>query len=243
MISLTAVRFAGSFAFALTFAVLLVWIRRIPEAKRRYCYPVVGIVGFAAVTTALGALGIGTIAGTTLDVPGMVDDLITYAVLWALAAVLAGESRRMVGLFAVIPAAQVIAFNVAAVVGGLVGLVGLFLVVAGHGVLAYLLFGPVWTHAQQLPDRQRLLHWKARNLLLFMIGMLIVFALLSVASVFDEFVSGALGLYVDALIRIGFAGFLFANVDAIAVDDAGDDSLMGSGASTVDREPSPAGGD
>lgn len=243
MISLTAVRLAGSFAFALTFAVLLVWIRRIPEAKRRYCYPVVAIVGFAAVTTALGALGVGTISGTTLDAPGIVDDLITYSVLWALAAALAGESRRMVGLFAVIPAAQVIAFNVAAIVGGLVGLVGLFVVVAGHGVLAYLLFGPVWEHAQQLPDRRRLLHWKARNLLLFMIGMLIVFALLSVGSVFDDFVSGALGLYVDALIRIGFAGFLFANVDALAVDDAGDGPVFDTGSVGSGRDSSVAGGD
>lgn len=243
MISLAAVRFAGSVAFALTFAVLLVWIRRIPEAKRRYCYPVVGIVGFAAVTTALGALGVGTISGTTLDMPGVVDDLLTYSILWALAAVLAGESRRMVGLFAVIPAAQVVAFNVAAVVGGLVGLVGLVLVVAGHAVLAYLLFGPVWEHAQQLPDRQRLLHWKARNLLLFMIGMLIVFALLSVGSVFDDFVSGALGLYVDALIRIGFAGFLFANADAIALDDADEGSLLDTGTAATGRDAQVAGGD
>jgi len=223
MISLAAVQWAGAATFAVTFAVLLVWLRRIPESKRRYCYPVVAIVGMSVVTTALSAAGIGTIAGTTVDYPGAFDDLVTYSVLWAIAAVLAGESRRMVAVFAAIPAVQVLSFNTAAAVGGLAGLVGLFLVVAGHGVLAYLLFGPVWERVQHVPDQQRLLHWKARNLLLFMIGMLIVFALLSVANVFDEFVSGALGLYVDGLIRIGFAGFLFANVDGVSLDDTAGD--------------------
>ncbi|WP_436923264.1 rhodopsin [Halosimplex amylolyticum] len=244
MIELSTVYGVATVVYALAAVGLLAWLTRVPGSKRLYCYPVVAAVGISAVTTALSLVGVGvlTVGGSPLDVPSVLDDLIAYSLLWAVAALLANESREMVGVFALVPAVQVVAFNGAAVLGGVVGLVGLFVVVAGHVLLAYLLLGPVWKRAQSIPDRQRLLHWKARNLLLFLIGMLIVFALLGVAGVFDAYVSGVLGEYLGALIRVGFAGFLFANVDAIATDGAAG-GLLDTAGPDADHDRSGATGD
>ncbi|WP_459194542.1 G protein-coupled receptor family protein [Halosimplex sp. J119] len=218
---------------ALTLVVLLGWLRGIAASRRRYCYPVLFVLGVSLVATVLIALGIGTdVAGTTLDAPGIADDLIAYSVLWGVTALLAGESRRMVGVFVVVPVIQVVTFNGGVIVGGVAGIAGLLVMVAGHVLFAYLMLGQVWERAQRVPDRQRLLHWKARNLLLFLIGMLIAFSLLGVAQVFDEFVLSTISAYMDLLIRAGFAGFLFANVDAIAVDDTGEAILDAVGSET-----------
>ncbi|WP_436928645.1 rhodopsin [Halosimplex halobium] len=227
MIELSTVYAVAAAGYALAALGLVAWLRRLPRDRRTYCYPAVAAVGVSAVTTALSLAGVGVVAlgGASLDIPSVLDDLIAYPLLWAVAALLADESRRTVGVFVAVPAVQVVAFNVASVVGGAVGIVGILVVIGGHVLLAYLLFGPVWERARRLPDRRRLLHWKARNLLLFLIGMLIVFALLGVAGVFDTYVSGVLGEYVGALIRVGFAGFLFANVDAVVATGEGSGPL------------------
>jgi len=223
-------------------ACLLAWLGRIPNARRQYCYPVVAVVGLSTATTALTAAGIGavTVGDGTLDLVSLVDDLVGYSVLWVITGVLAGESRRTLAVLAAVPAVQVVSFNVAATLGGPLALVGLLVTVGGHLLIAYLLFGPVWERAQRLPDDQRLLHWKARNLLVFLIGMLIVFALIAVAGLFDQFVSAVIGEYMSLLIRAGFAGFLFANVDAIALDGPGPAQASGD---APDRGRAPAGGD
>ncbi|WP_135365984.1 bacteriorhodopsin [Halosimplex halophilum] len=245
MIELSTVYAVAAAVYALAAVGLVAWLTRIPERRRTYCYPAVAAVGVSAVTTALSLVGVGVVAvgGGSLDLPSVLDDLIAYPLLWGVAALLANESRRTVGVFVAVPVVQVVAFNAASVLGGVVGLVGIATVVAGHLLLAYLLFGPVWERAGRLPDRQRLLHWKARNLLLFLIGMLIAYAVLGVAGVFDTYVSGVLGEYVGALIRVGFAGFLFANVDAIDVDDAGDELLDAVRPEIDPDRPDAAGGD
>ncbi|QLH84605.1 bacteriorhodopsin [Halosimplex pelagicum] len=244
MIESSVVFWASAAVQAVALVVLLGRLRGISASRRRYCYPVLSVLGVSLVGTVLIALGVGTgVGGTSLDAPGLVDDLIAYSVLWSITALLAGESRRMVGVFVVLPVIQVVAFNGGVLLGGAAGLVGLFVMVVGQVLLAYLLLGRVWERAQRVPDRQRLLHWKARNLLLFLIGMLIAFSLLSVAQVFDEFVVSTVGAYMDLLIRVGFAGFLFANVDAIEVDEAGDE-LLGAVRPEADHDrPDAAGGD
>ncbi|MBX0295723.1 bacteriorhodopsin [Haloarcula nitratireducens] len=221
MISQSGVYGVAAAVSAAAFLVFLGWLSRVPASRRRYCYPVVAVVGFSAAMSALTSMGVAPVAGTRLSVPSMIDDLVAYSVLWTVAVALADESRRMLAVAAVVPAVQVVAFNVASVVGGVVGLACLAVVVLGHGLMAYLLFGPIWRRAADVPDGQRLLHWKSRNLLLFLVGMLIVYALLSVAAVFDSFVIAVLRVYIGLLIRVGFAGFLFVNVTAIAVGGVG----------------------
>lgn len=97
----------------------------------------------------------------------------------------------------------------------MVALVGVVIVVGSHVALAAYLLGPIWRRVRGESEQRRLLHWKARNLLLFLIGMLIVFAVISLVGVFDTFVSLVIQQYMTVLIRVGFAGFLFANLDAV----------------------------
>ncbi|GCF13436.1 hypothetical protein Harman_13710 [Haloarcula mannanilytica] len=210
----------SALVYTASLVVLLAWLRRLPAAKRRYCYPVVGVVGFATVMTALSALGIGfvDIAGSETDLPKILDDFVTYSTLYVVTVLLANESHRTLAIVAGIPLVQVLAFNVAAIAGGPIALAGILVAVVGHGVLAYLFAGPIWRRADALPDDQRLLHWKSRNLLLFLTGMLIAYAIIAIGNVFDPFVITVLSEYIGLLIRVGFAGFLFANVDAITVD-------------------------
>jgi hypothetical protein len=127
----------------------------------------------------------------------------------------------LLAITVVLPFVQRAAFTVAAVTGGLVALVSVSVVVGGHIVLLYLYRNQIWEQAQSVSEEQRLLHWKGRNLLLFLIGMIIVSAVLGLTGLFDDFVSSVLTQYMNLLIRAGFAGFLFANVTSIDAPDVG----------------------
>ena len=222
MISATTV-YAGSAAvYAVVIAALLLWLRQIPDAYRQYCLPVLGIVVISGVAVALDAAGIGTVVVNeyALTIPSLIGDLIAYPALWGVAALLAGVDRRLLAITIAIPFAQRASFTIAAITGGLIALVMLAVLVVGHLVLLYLYRNQIWEAAQSVSEEQRLLHWKARNLLLFLIGMIIVSAVLGLVGLFDNFVSSVLTQYMNLLIRAGFAGFLFANVTNVDVGDA-----------------------
>ncbi|WP_313691547.1 hypothetical protein [Halorarum halobium] len=215
---------AGVYAVAL--AVLGGWLWQNPDQRHPYCLPVLFVVGFGAVTTGLQALGVGSIAvaGGSINVASVSNDMVGYPALYVVSALLAGASRRSIALVTAIPFLQVLSFNVASVTGGTLALVAALLVVVGHAVLLSLYRGRIWRTAADCADGRRLLHWKSRNLLLFMTGMLIVYALLSLFGVFGTFVSTTVSAYMGVLIRVGFAGFLFVNLDAIVGDGADGDA-------------------
>jgi hypothetical protein len=176
------------------------------------------VLGMGALASGLLAGGIGTIpyGATTIDLPGFVNDLVAYPLLWYVAARIGGAPKRLKAIVTGLPIAQVMAFQLGAVASGPLALLSSLFVIGGHFVLAYLFMGPIWRHAQAVSDERRLLHWKARNLLLFLIGMLIVFAFISLAGGFTTWSSLVTSLYIDLLIRVGFAGFLLVNVGGIA---------------------------
>jgi undecaprenyl pyrophosphate phosphatase UppP len=128
-------------------------------------------------------------------------------------------------------------------VGGPVALVALAVLVVGHLVLLSLYRNRIWEAAQSLSEEQRLLHWKARNLLLFLVGMIIVSAVLGLFGVFDDFVNTVLTQYMNLLIRAGFAGFLFANITNVDVENAAGRFLGGLGDSAEDSPSTPTGAD
>jgi len=197
--------------------VLIAWLRRLPADRRGLCLPVVLVVGVTAVMTALVAAGVGTVPVGTGEVvvPSLIADLVAYTVLYAVMARLADVGGRELAVVVVTPVAQRLGFEVATVTDGPVALLGLAILVGGYvGLVAYLL-GPIWRRAQDVSEQRRLLHWKARNLLLFMIGMLIAFVILALFGVFDEFVTLSIQQYMAVLLRVGFAGFLFANLNAV----------------------------
>lgn len=209
---------------------LLAWRQRLPEDVHRYCDPVVAAAGLSVIGAVADATGAGTVAvaGGELGVLKVLTDLAVYGLLWGVTALLADVSRRTLAVVAGISMAQVLAFQVAALIGGLPALVGLLVLVGGHVAVAYLLVGPIWREAKALPEDRRVLHWKARNLLLFLIGVLIAFAVTGILVSFDAFVSTLVTVYIGVLIRVGFAGFLFWNVSDLA-DERPDDSTGAGG--------------
>jgi sensory rhodopsin len=217
MISSAGVYTAGAVVYAVASVVSIAKLRGIPERIRPYYSLATFLVVLGGASSVLTAAGVGSVVvgGYTVTLPTLVSDLVAYSLLWGIAGLLADVNRRMLAVVAGVPALQVVAFQVAAISGGTTALVASLFVIAGHFVLAVLFFGRIWRGCSHLPERRQLLHWKARNLLLFLIGMLIAYALLSLASVFDAFTRVVLNQYISILIRVGFVAFLFANVDAL----------------------------
>ncbi|WP_077207270.1 bacteriorhodopsin [Halorientalis sp. IM1011] len=243
MISPTTVYAVTGVLYTVVFAALFLWLRRIPEQYRRLCQLVLAVIAVSAVGMFLDAarVGILVVNGTELTIPTVVSDLVAYSVLWGIAALLAGVSRKLLAVAVGIPLLQRLSFSVATVSGGVVALLALGILIGGHIFLIYFYRNRIWAVAQSLPDKQRLLHWKSRNLLLFLVGMIIVFSVLALFGLFDTFVSNVLTQYMNLLIRAGFAGFLFANVTNVDIGDAADglvDELTGdTGGDPTDPEP------
>lgn len=245
MISEATVHWLATVVYLGTLSVFLVRLGRVPDRFERLYRLVAVVLGLGVVTSALLALGVGTIprAGTDLDLPSVVNDAVAYPLLWYVTARLGGASRRMLAVVTVLPFAQVLAFQFGASAGGLLGLASSLLVIGGHVVLVYLFMGPIWRSTRSLPDGRRILHWKGRNLLLFLIGMLITFAFLSLASAFTTWATLIINQYVGLLIRVGFAGFLLVNVGALVARSSGDgptDDATADEAVAADAPGSPA---
>lgn len=61
MISVAGVYAVTAGGYALALVGLLAWLRTVAPERRRFCYPVIGVVAFAAATTALSAAGVGVL--------------------------------------------------------------------------------------------------------------------------------------------------------------------------------------
>ncbi|WP_134672340.1 bacteriorhodopsin [Halorussus marinus] len=215
----------GGVAYAVTLAVLLLWLRRIPQRLHHYCRLVVAVMAVSTVCSFLAAAGVGAFSahGYFFALPNVANDVFAYSLLWFVTAKLAGAKRRNLAIVTAAPAVQVLAFNFGARAGGLVTLVSTLIVIGGHVFVAYLFVGPIWETAQNRSADRRLLHWKARNLLLFLLAMLIAYAFISDAGAFTKFGDILINHYISVLIRVGFAGFLFANIRALDEAERADD--------------------
>lgn len=208
MIDSTTVLTTAAVCYAVISLGLGLGTRRVAPDLRRYCYPLIGLVGLAAVESAVQAAGGGTVAfdGTEIRLSTYFLDVAVYLVLYGGTTLLAGTSRRLAAAVTGVALLQRTAFvagNAAAPGTILATLAGLGIVL-GLPVLLYLFLKPVWRAAQSVPARQRLLHWKARNLQLFLFGMLVVYAFLYLSgAVSDPFVSQILVQYPNMLFRAG----------------------------------------
>jgi len=137
------------------------------------------------------------------------------------AAVSVGVARRSdpsVRRYAYAVAGLSVGSRVAIEIGVIFGAVILFGLLASIGsyiARMYLLWGPVWRTATDRPPARRLLYWKARNLLMLLIGAVLLAAFLTGFGVFDTFVQLVVLESIDMLVRVGFAGFLPANIGAL----------------------------
>jgi hypothetical protein len=194
--------------------------RRAERTVRVYAYIVVGVIAVSAMGTGLTAAGVGQLPalfaedGST-SIPSFIDDSIAYGVLFGLTTFFAGASRGMIAVVAGLSFGSRLVIELGVQFGPTVTVVGILISIATYLARAYLLWGPVWNTAQSASDRRQLLFRKSRNLLMLLMGANILAIPLIVAGMLDPFVQLIVLNYVDILIRVGFVGFLLANIGAL----------------------------
>jgi len=226
MIEPSAVRFASAGIYAVSAVVLLALARRKPPALRRYCYPFVAVVAAAAVGIGLWGAGIGTfsVANGTLEGGQVLTDYVAYPFLFGFAAFVAGTSRRYVGAVVALIVAMRVGYDVAEVFEGPLALAGTGTILVGYVALVWLYFGPIAGAASRQPPARELFYKKTRNLVLFAFGVLIAWAMFQIAGLLDAFTGTVTLEYLDLLLRVGFAGFAFANVETLAAGESSETS-------------------
>jgi hypothetical protein len=226
ILSETQVLLAAAVVSGIAFVGFTAWLTRIDRGVWHYCVPVVGVVGLASFAYVLRALGIGTVplGDGQFQAIYALENATALAVLFATVVMLAGVSRRMIVAMATL--AVVVRLSYEPANAGLVTGTGILLLVAvlvgGYGLAVYLLVKPVWHSAQSVPPRQRLIHWKARNLLLFMVLLLIVYGVVNLTGVIAEFEKNIVREHIQLVIRIGMAGFVFSNATDLSETPAVD---------------------
>lgn len=194
--------------------------RRAERSVRVYAYIVVGVIAVSAVGTGLTAAGVGQLPALFAEdgvtsIPGFIDDSVAYGVLFGLTTFFAGASRRMIALVAGLSFGSRLMIELGVQIGPSVTAIGIVVSIGTYLARVYLLWGPVWNTAQSVPDRRQLLFRKSRNLLMLLMGTNILAIPLIVVGLLDPFVQMIVLNYIDILIRIGFAGFLLANIGAL----------------------------
>ncbi len=201
----------------------VVWFQRTKGRARTYCAAAMVFIGLGAVSHLLSGLEIGTVslAGGLIDLPSLTEDLITYTGVFVLVGLLAGASKQLLAALGGTMLFVRLVFELpnSGLVDGTGALLSAGIVIAGYLVIVMLFLRPIWAAAQQVSPRQRLLHWKCRNLVLFLFGVLLVYAILAVTGLFDPFVLAVLNAHIDFLIRVGTAALLFANMDELHETD------------------------
>lgn len=229
MIDQTTVYAVSGGVAGATAALLLLARRLYPTEFDRLTAVCVVVPAVAAVGTALSVADVGqvTVAGATIDGPDLFADLVLYGALHAVAARLAGLSSKLFGLLVALAVANRLVFALASVTpavaaGG---------IVVGFVATAGLYVGPVWRQAQAVSRQRRLLHWKGRNLLLFLQAAITVYAVLLVADVFPlDLVSTTAIEYIRGLLRVGLPIYLFVKIAQFR----GADSRSSQAATTAD---------
>lgn len=222
MIAESTVQSSMAMIYGVAAVISYVVARRAEQSVRVYAYIVVGVIGVSAIGTGLTAAGVGQLPALYAEdgvtsVPGFIDDSVAYGVLFGLTTYFAGASRRMIALVAGLSFSSRLVIELGVQLGPIVTLVGIVVSIGTYLARVYLLWGPVWNTAQSIPDRRRLLFRKSRNLLMLLMGTNILAIPLIVSGLLDPFVQVIVLNYIDILIRVGFAGFLLANMGALAV--------------------------
>jgi hypothetical protein len=220
MIEPSTVRFVSASVYAVSALVLLGLARRKPAALRRYCYPFVAVVAIAGVGVGLWGAGVGTfaVASGTLEGGQLLTDYVAYPFLFGFAAFVSGAGQRYVVGVTALTVTMRLGYDFAEVFEGPLALAGTAAILVGYLVLLGMFFGPVSTAAARQPPARELFFKKTRNLSLFAFGVLIAWAMVSIAGLLDTFTAAVTLEYLDLLLRVGFAGFVFANVETLAAE-------------------------
>lgn len=226
-VTVGAVRLGFAVVYVLTFLAAVLEVNRSPSHVRRYGYLLAGAILLSPVVIVLQEAGIGQIAAGegAFDVVGLLRAVLTTLVFWLLILELADVSNQLRNLTIVIAMTPSFASAFAPVAGdnltgvfGLVYLVGFFL---PYPILLYLFRGRIWAAAGEVSRERRLLHWKARNILLFTYGILLVYVPLSLGGVItDPVLSEFAHEYTTYFLYAGVAMYLIYNYDRLDPGDA-----------------------
>lgn len=226
-----AVQAAFVAAYLVTFVGTVLGARRVRRDLRRYCYLLAGVVGLAPVAILLQIAGVGEVpvGAGAVDVVGAVRNLVSYVVLYGTVAALGGASRRLTAAVVGVALVPLVATTVAPAVGSGPLAVGVLVAVTvPYPVLVYLFLRPVWAAAAGLAPRQRLLHWKLRNLLLFVYGMILVFVYVaSFGLLTDPVLSALLFQYSGFFFQAGIPAFVVYRLARVDADDIRLDNVVG----------------
>ncbi|MFB6194099.1 MAG: hypothetical protein ABEI75_03445 [Halobaculum sp.] len=213
MIETATVRAATAVVYGVAFLGLAAATRIVPAGLRRYCYPLVAVVGLAGVSLSFQLWGVGavTTAHGTVFVSTLVSQTVAYTVLYGAVTRLAGVSYRLTAVIVGVALLPTYVSRLGGLIdgGSLFTLVSLASFVVPFPVLAYLFLRPIWRSAQEVSRYRRLLHWKTRNVILFLYGMLLVYiAVVLGGLVADPVISELLLRYTALVFNVGIPAFL-----------------------------------
>lgn len=195
---------------------------RVQPNLQRYCGLFTAVVLLNSLNLVFRRLELGIIATTQgeLFIITVLTQVIAYTVLYGAVMRLGGASRLLTAGVIGISLLPTMLIQVGAVIetGQWFVVVSLASFVLPFPILAYLFLRPIWRTALNQPPTRRLLHWKARNLILFVYVMLLVYIGLVISGlVSDPVVDTILFQYVSIVFNLGLPGFLIYK--SLTLDD------------------------
>lgn len=216
----SSVRLGFVALYLLVTPLLAVWLTRIAGELRRYSYLLLSVVVLSAVTLLLQEAGIGQleVGAGTVDVVNISRSVFVYIVVYGGVVKLAGASNRLAGVVTAVALTPIIAVGIAPALGaGTLAIGVLAALVLPYPVLLYLFFRPVWQAAATTSPSRRLLHWKARNVIVFTYSMTLLFVFMAFGGlVTDDALATFFLEYTFFFFRAGIPAFLiykFAGMD------------------------------
>lgn len=205
--------FAGVNLLAFIIAVGL--YARTPEQLRSYAAIAVLVAGFTPLVIVLQEFGVGTVTvgNGNLDILGLVQSVLSTVVIYGLVLASARVSPRIGAVTVALALIPTLGGEIFSVVGqgadGTLATVAFALFLSSFFIpfpaLLYLFFVPIRRSTSNVAPEQRLLHWKARNILLFAYGMLLAYTPLAVVGLIADPV-------LDVFIRQYSVFFLYSGV-------------------------------
>ncbi|MEZ3118032.1 hypothetical protein RYH80_19110 [Halobaculum sp. MBLA0147] len=212
MISVELIQAVFAALYGIAAVVFLAATTRVPSRLQTYAGVFIVVVVAAALDLVAQLLGVGSVpvGSGSFGVSTLLSQTIEYVVLYGAVVRLGGGSRRLTATMIVVALLPVFVTEIGALIAS--GGALLLLITVGFllpfPLLLYFFFGRLERLSASLPPSRRLLYWKARNLLLFVYAMVLVYVGLLLSGVLTEQVLSQLLLqYVGYIFSAGLPAF------------------------------------
>lgn len=221
-LTVSTVRFGFVGLYVMTVLGMGVLTARAPRQVRQYAAILTGVIALSPVVLVFQEFGIGEIAvaGGTIDIATLGQGIVTNVVIYMLVLGLVDASRRLTAVTVAVALVPTFASALVGLlgdsVGSVLGIVYLLGVSVPFPVVLYLFLRPIWQSSESVSRRRRLVHWKARNILLFSYGMLLVYTPMVIAGLVRDPVLNTMILqYSTYLLYGGVAIYLLYNLSRL----------------------------